>query len=112
VPEETEQNEAAAVSEYEKAFVRKSSGYSLYYMFDMDVNEVITFVTTDSSIMSGIFSGDFSNGIDMDWGDGWHETFYQESGSSTATLIDIDGFDWQFEEIDIETAQAALDSVQ
>ena len=91
----TEQVEVATTeiekiqSQYEKAFVRELSGYTLYYMFDEDTKEVISFGTNDTYVMKGIYSGEFSTGIDINWvNDGWHETFTNVGGKDIAILID------------------------
>ena len=103
----------APTSKYEKAFIRDMRDYDLYFMFDVDKKEVIYFGTHDTYIQEGIYSGDFSTGIDINWiNDGWHETFTCETGSGKATLIDGNGFDWEYKICDVEDAQEILDSIK
>ena len=99
-------------SEYDKAFVRECTEYDIYYMFDEDTNEVINFVTNDSYVMRGIYSGSFASGVDINWvDDGWHETFKNNEGSSKATLMDGNGFEWEFKDYDVDKAQKVLDKL-
>lgn len=101
------------VSEYEKSYIRKCSSYDIYYMFDEDNKTVINFVTNDTYVMEGIYSGDFSVSVDINWiNDGWHETFFTTTDGQDATLIDGNGYDWEFEECDIAIAQEALDRIE
>lgn len=108
----TEAPEPEFVSEYEKAFVRDMSNYDLYFMFDEDTNTVVYFGTDDTYVMEGTYLGTFSSGIDINWVDaGYHETFTY-SGSGDAILTDYNGFDWEYEKCDIETAQNVLDGLR
>lgn len=99
--------------EYEKAFVRAMSNYSLYYMFDTDNNRVITFSDSDTYVDEGTYSGSFSSGVTIKWDHGqWTETFKNADGSSYATMIDGNGFDWEYKTCSLEKAQGVLDSIQ
>ena len=99
--------------EYEKAFVRAMSNYSIYYMFDTDNNKVITFSDSDTYVDKGTYSGSFSSGVTIKWDHGqWTETFKNSDGSSYATMIDGNGFDWEYKTCDLEKAQGVLDSIQ
>lgn len=99
-------------SKYEKAFIRDMSNYDLYYMFNVDEKEVISFSTSDTYIQRGIYTGEFSSGVDINWiNDGWHETFTCLNGSKKATLIDGHGYDWEYKVCTVEDAQKALDLI-
>lgn len=112
-PETTKGPETTMVllSEYEKAYIREMSNYSLYIMFDEDSKEVVCFGTNDTYVMKGSYSGSFSSGVIISWDDGWDEKFMHSSGS-TATLIDGNGFDWNYKVCDVEDAQEVLDSLK
>lgn len=98
-------------SEYEKAFIRALNGYDLYYMFDTDTKTVIYFGTNDTYIEKGTYTGDFSTGVTITWSHGeWTEKFTHKSGS-TATLIDGNGWDWEYKVCDVEKAQKVLNSL-
>lgn len=100
-------------SEYEKAFVRKLSNYSLYYMFDTDTKQVVTFGTQDTYVDKGTYSGDFNSGVTIKWNHGeWTETFSQSDGSSYAVMIDGNGFEWSYQVCDIMEAQEILNELQ
>ena len=100
-------------SEYEKAFVRKLSNYSLYYMFDTDTKQVVTFSTQDTYVDKGTYSGDFNSGVTIKWNHGeWTEKFSQSDGSSYAVMIDGNGFDWSYQVCDIMEAQEILNELQ
>lgn len=100
-------------SEYEKAFVRKLSNYSLYYMFDTDTKQVVTFGTQDTYVDKGTYSGDFNSGVTIKWNHGeWTENFSQSDGSSYAVMIDGNGFEWSYQVCDIMEAQEILNELQ
>ena len=100
-------------SKYEKAFVRKLSNYSLYYMFDTDTKQVITFSTQDTYVDKGTYSGDFNSGVTIKWNHGeWTEKFSQSDGSSYAVMIDGNGYDWSYQVCDIMEAQEILNELQ
>lgn len=105
IPEvETEESS----SEYEKAYKRELSGYSIYIMFDEDTNDVVSFLTNDSYVMTGSYSGSFSSGVTISWDDGWNEEFTHAGGNS-AILIDGNGFEWGYVICDVGDAQDVLD---
>ena len=88
------------------------SSYDLYYMFDTDKKEVIYFGTNDTYVQRGIYSGNFSTGVDINWvSDGWHETFICSEGSNVAILTDGNGLDWEYEVCEVDDAQRILDSM-
>lgn len=103
------------VSEYELAFIRDMSNYDLYFMFDKDTKEVAYFGTNDSGVMKTKYTGNFSKGVDIDWDnyqEGWHDTFIYKDGSTVATYIDGNGFEWEYKKCDLKKAQSVLDSLK
>lgn len=99
------------VSEYELAFVRKLSGYSLYYMFDTDTKTVVQFGTDDTYLYRGKYTGNFSSGVTMTWDHGeWTDKFEYTAGSSKATYYDGYGYNWEYTVCDLKTAQELLDT--
>lgn len=112
--EQTENNEDttttnAPSSKYERAYVRKFTEYSIYYMFDEDTKEVVYFSTNDTGYMSGSYTGDFSTGVTISW-DEWDEIFIHSNGTK-AILKDGNGFEWEFVECDVLIGQKVLDSM-
>lgn len=110
-PQTSETKIETTKSEYEKAFMRKLTSYTLYIMFDEDTQKVVSFGTHDTYVMCGLYSGNFSNGVTISWDDGWNEYFTHSSGSN-ATLIDGNGFDWDYKVCDVGTAQSVLDDLK
>ena len=113
-PEETEKptEPDEPESEYEKAYIRDMSNYDLYYMFDTDTKTVVYFGTNDTYIERGTYTGDFSTGVTITWSHGeWTEKFTHKSGSY-ATLIDGNGWDWEYKVCDVGAAQRILDGLQ
>lgn len=103
---------AKPASEYEKAYIRDMSNYDLYYMFDTDTKTVVYFGTNDTYIEKGTYTGDFATGVTITWSHGeWTEKFTHKSGN-TATLIDGNGWDWEYKVCDVEKAQKVLDSLK
>ncbi len=99
-------------SEYEKAFVSAAKDYSIYYMFDVDNKTVVTFCTSDTYVDEGTYSGSFSSGVTITWSHGeWTEKFTNKDGSSYATMIDGNGFAWEYEVCDIMEAQEILNDL-
>ncbi len=100
-------------SEYEKAFVRAMSNYSLYYMFDTDNKTVVYFGTNDTYIEKGTYTGEFSSGVTINWSHGeWTEKFTNKDGSNNATLVDGNGFDWEYKVCSVVDAQKILDGLK
>ena len=100
-------------SEYEKAFVRAMSNYSLYYMFDTDNKTVVYFGTNDTYIEKGTYTGEFSSGITINWSHGeWTEKFTNKDGSNDATLVDGNGFDWEYKVCSVADAQKILNDLK
>ena len=108
---ETTESQEELDSEYELAFVREMS-YNLYYMFDTDKKTVVYFGTNDTGTMKGTYSGEFSTGVTIHWDHGeFTEKFIYNEGDYYATLIDGNGFDWDYEECDVSEAQDVLDTM-
>ena len=100
-------------SEYEKAFVRAMSNYSLYYIFDTDNKTVVYFGTNDTYIEKGTYTGEFSSGVTINWSHGeWTEKFTNKDGSNDATLVDGNGFDWEYKVCSVADAQKVLDDLK
>lgn len=100
-------------SEYELAFIRDMSNYDLYYMFDTDTKKVVFFGTNDTYIEKGTYTGKFSSGVKINWSHGeWTEKFVNKSNSSSATLTDGNGLEWEYEKCDVSKAQKVLDSLK
>lgn len=103
--------DSEGASEYEKAYVRKGSSYDIYYLFDLDTGKVINFVSDDSYIMEGTYSGDFEDEVVIDWVDDGFSEKFTEYDDGTAYLIDANGWDWEYKVCDIATAEMALKKV-
>lgn len=100
-------------SDYDFAYARKFSDYSIYMLFDNESKTVRSFSTSDKGVLVGSMKGDLKSGITIQYKyDGqWEEVFRQKPGSQTeAILIDDDGFDWAFEQVPVEEAEAILNS--
>ena len=101
------------VSKYEKAFVRQMNSYSLYYLFDIDNNDVVFFGTNDTYIENGSYEGEFDSGVTINWSHGeWTEKFIYLSNDSNATLIDGNGFEWVYQLCEVSDAENALAELQ
>lgn len=110
--EDTSTQAAEPESEYDKAYVRELSTYDLYYMFDTDTKTVVYFGTNDTYIERGTYTGDFSTGVTITWSHGeWTEKFTHKNGNH-ATLIDGNGWDWEYKVCDVGTAQRVLNGLQ
>lgn len=103
--------ESEPSSNYEKAYIRDMSNYDLYIMFDEDTKEVVYFGTNDTYVMKGTYSGKFSRGVSISWNDGWDEKFTHSSGNK-ATLVDGNGFDWEYKVCNVDNAQEVLDDLR
>lgn len=69
------------------------------------------FGTNDTYIEKGTYTGDFATGVTITWSHGeWTEKFTHKSGNS-ATLIDGNGWDWEYKVCDIAKAQKVLDGL-
>ena len=89
------------------------SNYSLYYMFDTDNKTVVYFGTNDTYIEKGTYTGEFSSGVTINWSHGeWTEKFTNKEGSDDATLIDGNGFDWEYKVCNVAEAQKILDGLK
>jgi len=98
-------------TEYEKAYVRKMSNYSIYMMFDVDTKKVIYFATNDTSVMKGSYSGNFKKGVIINWDEGFQEEIV-DTGNGNAKVIDAYGADWDYRICDVEDAQRTLNSLE
>ncbi len=99
-------------SKYEKAFIRDLPEYDLYFLFDIDTKEAIYFSTSDGYVMNGIYTGEFSTGLDINWvNEGWHEKFTYKEGETTAILIDGNGFNWEYKTCNVSEAERILNNL-
>lgn len=102
---------ATPASEYELAFVRRLSSYSLYIMFDTDTKTAAQFGTDDTYLYKGPYTGDFSSGVTIAWDHGeFTEKFVYQDGSSIGTYIDGNGYEWEYSKCDPGVAQEVLDT--
>lgn len=108
VPEEEE----VVDSEYEMAFVKEGSSYDIYYMFDADTQTVINFISNDSYIMEGTYSGALDDEISMDWVDDGYSESFTVYDDGTADLIDANGWDWEYKQCSISKAETALRAIK
>lgn len=98
---------------YDFAYARKFSEYSIYMLFDIDGKSVRYFTTNDTGVLVGSIKGDLKSGITInyEYDSQWNESFKKKTGSQTeAILIDNDGFDWVYEQVPVEEAEAILNS--
>lgn len=80
-------------------------------MFDPDNRTVIYFVTSDTGVDEGTYTGDFSTGVTINWAHGQFTETFTHKSSGTPTLIDENGSDWEFRVCDVDAAQDALDAL-
>jgi hypothetical protein len=75
--------------------------------------KVVTFSSQDTYVDEGTYTGDFNSGVTITWDHGeWTEKFINKSGSRNATMIDGNGFDWEYTVCDIAAAQKRLDELR
>lgn len=98
---------------YDAAYIRKFPEYSLYFLIDTDDKIVKWFSTNDVSAWSGTYTGDLNSGIKIyyDFDGGIEETLRYKSAGDDSIVIETDpnGFDWEYNKVDIAEAEAALD---
>lgn len=100
-------------SPYEMAFVRYCQDYKIYYMFDTDTKKAVSFMTADTYVDEGTYSGDFSTGVTIRWQHGqWKDKFVVKGGGNNAILTDGNGFDWEYVSCDVDIAQSYLDELK
>ncbi len=94
--------------------MRRLSGYSLYYLIDLDEMTATSFGTNDSGSMVLPCSGDLENGLTIDYSDyGFTERlqFKRSGDDSVAVLTDGNGFDWEYTKTGVVKAEDVLASV-
>lgn len=95
------------------ALVRKLNDYSVYYLIDLDEKVARYFSTDDTGVLVGKVSGALSSGLTITYtydGSTWSEKITYCDGSKTrVTLVDGNGFDWEFTVTDIESAEKILE---
>ena len=92
---------------YEYAFIRGNMEYQMYYVFDTDDMVVRRFVTNDTGVMVGSFTGDAETGFEITWKENWKEKF-KVLDERKAVLIDKDGAEWEYRKVDVEDAESVL----
>ena len=92
---------------YEYAFIRGNMEYQMYYVFDTDDMVVRRFVTNDTGVMVGSFTGDAGTGFDITWKENWKEQF-KVIDERKAVLIDKDGAEWEYRKVSVEDAESVL----
>lgn len=101
------------ISIYDVALVRKLNDYSVYYLIDLDEKVARYFSTDDTGVLVGKVSGALSSGLTITYtydGSTWSEKITYCDGSKTrVTLVDGNGFDWEFTVTDIESAEKILE---
>lgn len=97
-------------SVYDLAYILENKSYDIYYLFDLDTRTVINFSTAGFAIVSGTYTGDFIQGITIDYFDGLHEQVrYQDANDdSSMILTDSSGFEWTFLKTDVVEAERLI----
>lgn len=93
------------------AFVRKLTGYEIYYLFDLDTNTIKQFNTADTGVLVGTFTGTFNTivTITYDYDNSlWSETFQNNGSENLAILIDTNGCKWDYEKTDVAAVEKLL----
>ena len=104
-PEAEEEPEDDHVYEY--AFIRGTMEYQMYYVFDMDEMVARRFVTNDTAVTVGSFTGDAETGFNITWTENWKETM-KVIDERKAVLIDRDGQEWDYRAVSVEAAEDQL----
>ena len=86
--------------------------YDLYFMFDTDAHTIVNFGTNDTGMIEGTYTGDFSEGVEICWDEGWYETFLYSGTGKYATYIDFNGFEWEYEVCEVSSAQRVLNELE
>lgn len=87
-------------SDWEYAFERDVSDYSIYYMFDIDTSRFVTFSTSDTYYEEGNFEGDISSyvAVKLIYDDpnltGYYEYF--SNFGFAGELLDFSGYKWDY----------------
>lgn len=105
-----EQPAASGEATYEYAFVNEQDGYALYYVFDIDGGIVRNFSTSSPSVLVGTFAGDLNSGVTINYSGAFQETFKLKNAGdpSVGVLIDGNGFETEYAEVDVSDAVAIL----
>ena len=93
------------------AFVRKLTGYEIYYLFDLDTNTIKQFSTADTGVLVGTFTGTFNTIVTITYdydNSPWSETFQNNGSENLAILIDTNGFKWDYEKTDVAAVEKIL----
>lgn len=97
---------------YECAYALTNNEYSVYCLFDFDRKIVRNFVTNDTGVLVGTFTGDFNSGLNIwyDYDEGFGDTFKYKTANndSIAVLIDDMGFEIEFLKANVAEAEAII----
>ena len=97
---------------YECAYALTNNEYSVYYLFDFDQKIVRNFVTNDTGVLVGTFTGDFNSGLNIwyDYDEGFGDTFKYKTANndSIVVLIDDMGFEIEFLKASVAEAEAII----
>lgn len=98
-------------SKYDLALVRRAGSYSIYYLIDFDGKKARYFTSDDTAVQVGKVSGSMDSGLKITysyWGETWSEKLTYSSGKSKVTVVDGNGFDWDFTVTDIQSVEKIL----
>lgn len=102
---------AGLTAMYDLAYQRKGQEYSLYLLIDTDSKLVKNFGTSDKGVLVGKYKGDLKKEADVHYiGGNMHDYLRFSTEDSTNTLImkDMDGFEWEWLQVDVASAVEIL----
>lgn len=92
-------------SEYDLAYAQIFKEYSVYYMIDIDNKKVINFVTNDTSILEGTYTGDINSKIEVYYSS-YDYTETLEFTKGGMILIDDLGYEIEYIEVTVYEAES------
>lgn len=110
INEEESQNQG---SEYELAYERVFSGYTLYYLIDTDKKEIIMFSSSDGYGYYGTYTGDTSSKISVNYPTaGYTETItFENDGKDVSVLMEGDSTSFAYKSTTVEKAEKKLKTI-
>lgn len=108
---DNEEDTSASQSIYELAYEKSNEEYSIYYLIDIDEKIIRNFTTNDTGVLYGTYTGSLNSGIDINYNGGdMHEQiqFNSKDDDSSITLIDPNGFDWQFNKTSVSKVEEII----
>ena len=116
---DTEKTDTADESKsiYDLAYKIVNDEYSVYYLIDIDDQQICTFATHDTSIQRAPYTGNLDDGIDIDYGEGDHELLKNKEPGNDEIVLITPGSDTNFEyaaeftKTTIEEAERALEKL-